>query len=140
MIPCWPSELRQRTLVAGFKSGTRGARLVTAMEEGPPKQRPRGNKVRPISFTDEFSANQRARFDRFWEEELNMGTLPFFYPDPHTNGFPLCDDLGSPLLDQDGTPVIIGAWILCTFSTAEPAWSALGGGWFVPQFDIIELP
>lgn len=140
MIPVWPEEFRQKTLVDGFKSGTRGTRLSTPMDVGPPKMRRRGVNLRPISFADYFTADQRARFDRFWEEDLGNGTRPFLYPNPHLNGFTLGDENGNILQDETGNNLVIGSWLLCQFGTADPAWTALGGGYFAPQFEIIALP
>ncbi len=140
MIAVWPSELTPGTFVEGFSSGPRGTRLATPPDVGPPKMRPRGNLLRPIAFTDLFNANQLARFNRFWEEDLRKGVDPFLYPDPHANGFPLCDDTGAVLLNEAGRPLIIESWILCTFSTDQPSWAARPGGRWAPQFSIVELP
>ncbi|MGW1423665.1 hypothetical protein ACWAT4_26495 [Bradyrhizobium manausense] len=141
MTASWPDDLPQGTPVDGFKSGTRGTRLGTAMEVGPPKFRPRGPKTRTIAFNDLFTADERARLDRFWDEDLNQGTAPFFYRDPHSDGFPLLDDAGNTLQDEAGNDIIMESWILCVFSDqAEPQWGAAGGGWFTPQFQLTELP
>jgi hypothetical protein len=150
MIPTWPQELLeqtsvegvflQNTLISGFRSGPRGARLSTAVEVGPPKMRSRGIKLRRIAFAEILTADQRARFDRFWEEELNNGVLPFLYPDPHMNGFSLCDDSGLILQDENGNDLLIEQWLLCQFGTNDPAWAALPGAHFAPQFDIVVLP
>jgi hypothetical protein len=103
--------------------------------------RRRGPKTRTIAFNELFNADQRARLDRFWEEDLDHGTHPFLYRDPHADGFSLwTDDAGVTLQDEAGNDLIIEGWLLCTFSTNEPVWSARGGGWFQPRFELVELP
>lgn len=139
-IAKWPSDLPQCPIVDGFRSGPRGSRLATTLDSGPPKIRRRGPKLRTISLAQVFSADQRARFDRFWEDEIGCGTKPFLLRDPHLAGLRLCDDAGHPVTDQAGDVLTIESWILCAFSTDDPTWSKLPGGKYAPQFQIIELP
>lgn len=138
MTAIWPDELPCSPL-DGFSSGPRGARLVTSTDVGPPKMRKRGPALRTIALASYFDANQRARFDRFWEEELRTGVDPFMYRDPHFNNYRLSDDGGVTLQNEAGVELEIESWLLCTFSTNEPSWVRRAGKFF-PQFEIVVLP
>ncbi|GEC52264.1 hypothetical protein ABIF38_006426 [Bradyrhizobium japonicum] len=138
MTAIWPDDLPCCPL-DGISAGPRSARIVTPVDVGPPKMRRRGAPLRTIALAHYFDANQRARFDRFWDEDLRYGTLPFLYRDPHFNNYLLSTELGAVLQDENGVPIRVESWILCVFSANQPTWSKRGGKFF-PQFEIVELP
>lgn len=139
-IAIWPPEFRQRVLVEGYQSGARGSRLSTAPEVGQAKLRVRGPKIRYLNCTEFLSFNQRARFDRFWEEDIRGGVDPFLFPDPHANGALLQSDSGGSLQDESGVNLLIESWLLCQFGKDEPTWTGLGGGRFSIQLAFVVLP
>ena len=141
-IPVWPDDLPSYVLVSGFQTGIRGTRLSTAMDAGPPKQRARGPKTRSIACGIYADRNQIARFDRFWEEEVNWGTLPFLAPDRVLDGLAVLDDLGVCLLDESGVPIFSEEWQLVQFGQTEPASTPVPDNplLFVIQFDLVVLP
>lgn len=139
-IPVWPNELPCGVLLESLQTAPRGSRLATAPDTGPAKLRRRGPKIVPVSCSITVNANLRARFDRFWDEDTETGTLPFLYRDQQTDGYPVEDDLGSRLQTEDGTPIRIESWWLVQFGQQEPAYSRQSGNLFTIQFSLIVLP
>ncbi|MDB5618471.1 MAG: hypothetical protein JWQ24_2709 [Tardiphaga sp.] len=84
--------------------------------------------------------NLRARFDRFYEEEVNFGITPFLIPDQQIDGTGLFDEYGGPLMDESGIPIVIESWWLVQFGQTQPATVAIGGATFTIQFDLVVLP
>ena len=94
----------------------------------------------PASCTITVSANQRARFDTFWDEDTAGGTLPFLYRDQQLDGYQATDESGSLLETEDGTPIQIESWWLVQFGQNEPAYTRQSGNRFQIQFDLVVLP
>jgi len=82
----------------------------------------------------------RARFDRFFEEELNFGVTPFLLPDQQIDGNALYDESWNVLLDENDVPIVIDQWWLAQFGQSQPATSAISGMIFTIQFDLLVLP
>lgn len=139
-IPVWPVDLPQRVLVQGFQSSVRGNRLTTAPEIGPVKQRRRGPAVRPVTCAITVEMDGRARFDRFYEEDLNFGVTPFLIPDQQVDGNMLSDEVWNALLDDNGSLLIAESWWLVQFAQDQPAVSAPDGLIFTIQFGLVVLP
>jgi hypothetical protein len=139
-IPIWPIDLPQRSLVQGFQSSARGNRLTTAPDVGPSKQRRRGPAIRPVTCAIMVEMDGRARFDRFFEEELNFGVTPFLLPDQQIDGNALYDESWNVLLDENDVPIVIDQWWLAQFGQSQPATSAISGMIFTIQFDLLVLP
>jgi hypothetical protein len=114
--------------------------LSTAPDYGAAKLRRRGPKIVPVSCIIAVSANLRARFDTFWDEDTVGGTLPFLYRDQQLDGYQLADESGAWLETDDGTPVRIESWWLVQFGQQEPAYSRLSGAKFQIQFSLVVLP
>jgi hypothetical protein len=139
-IPIWPLDLPQRSLVQGFQASARGNRLTTDPDVGPPKQRRRGPAIRPVSCAIMVEMDGRARFDRFFEEEVNFGVTPFLLPDQQIDGETLCDELWNAVLTENDMPLVIDSWWLVQFGQNQPATAAVSGRLFTVQFDILVLP
>ncbi|TIX49939.1 MAG: hypothetical protein E5V26_00900, partial [Mesorhizobium sp.] len=79
---------------------TRGdGRTRRAEDAGPPNVRRRFSAVATtVAFSTILTRAQLARFDRFFDEEIKQGTLPFLMPAPDTHGLPLLTEDGTPLL------------------------------------------
>lgn len=56
-----------------------------------------------------------ARFWRFWDEDLDGGTLPFKVRNQQIDGQPLADEDGNPIKDEDGATILIAAYWVCRF-------------------------
>ncbi|WP_299808744.1 hypothetical protein [Tardiphaga sp.] len=139
-MPVWPDDLPQRSLIQPFQASVRGNRLSTATDTGPAKQRRRGPAIRPVTCGIMVGMNLRARFDRFYEEEVNFGITPFLIPDQQIDGTGLFDEYGGPLMDESGIPIVIESWWLVQFGQTQPATVAIGGATFTIQFDLVVLP
>lgn len=136
----WPEELPCGVLLESLQASPRGSRLSTAPDFGPAKLRRRGPKIMPVSCVITVNADQRARFDTFWDEDTLGGTLPFLYRDQQLDGYPLDDDLGSWLQTEDGAPLHMESWWLVQFGQQEPAYSRQSGNLFSIQFSLVVLP
>ncbi|MCK1536889.1 MULTISPECIES: hypothetical protein [unclassified Bradyrhizobium] len=139
-IPVWPDELPQVVLVDSFRAGPRGQRLSTAMDSGPAKQRRRGPKTRPLTVAIDLDEDQRARFDRFYEDDTDCGVLPFLIRDMLTDGRGLDGDLGQQVQDENGNDLLIESWLLVQFGQTDPAMAANTFDFYRIQFDLIALP
>lgn len=140
MIPVWPDDLPRFVLVDGFQSSPRGTRLKTAMDIGPGKQRRRGPKIASQSSIIDVDSDQRARFERFWDEDVAGGSLPFLIRDHLSDGRDLSNDSGAPLLSSDGLLLIIESWNLVQFGQNDPVYTAIGPLEFRVQFEVVLLP
>lgn len=141
MIAIWPSDLPQRFQREGYSRGFADGRLSTPMEAGPPKTRRRfSSAVKPLTVTMDEREDAFARLERFYEEELRGGVLPFLLPDQARDGLPLMADVGVPLLDDAGRPLLVSAWWLVMFGGNLPTPQDRGGGWYRSTFSLSILP
>jgi hypothetical protein len=97
-----------------FASSYVDARIKTAMDVGPAKYRGRVSAApRPVSGVIRCTLDQLARGDRFWREELQLGTLPFIFPGQVLNNTPLCDEGGDPLTDESDDGLLVAeCWLV----------------------------
>jgi hypothetical protein len=141
MTPVWPSELPQRPTQQGFSRGVGDGRLITPMGKGPPKVRRRYSAVvKPIRAVMHLSTDQFYRWERFWEEDTEGGTLPFLIIDPMAHGQPLLVSPGVPLLTEAGVPILISSWWLVMFGEAEPQTIPVGGLDYSITFSLNVMP
>jgi hypothetical protein len=119
-VAIWPSEL-PRPLRAGYQRQTDDPRLARRAGAGPPDYRRRWSGVsRGVSMVISVTRSQKAVFDTFHDEVVAMGSLPFRMPDPTTDGWPMLDDTGRPVLAGDGAPLLLAAEWLCLFGATMP--------------------
>ncbi|RWO83931.1 MAG: hypothetical protein EOS18_03550 [Mesorhizobium sp.] len=123
---------------------TRGdGRTRRAEDAGPPNVRRRFSAVATtVAFSTVLTRAQLARFDRFFDEEIKQGTLPFLMPAPDTDGLPLLTEDGTPLLTDEGVPILIAETWLCLIGQQMPARAPSSPGsiqWRV-SFDIAVMP
>ena len=124
-LPVWPSEL-DPPMREGYAISRVETRLRRPVEQGPHRQRRRFSAApAPVSMTLDVSRDQRARFDRFFIEEVSQGALPFLITDPTTHGQPILVG-GEPLLDTDGEVITIAAWQVARFGEALPETTVIG--------------
>lgn len=138
--PIWPEDLPCSVIMGSLQTAPRGSRLSTAAEVGPAKQRRRGPKIMPVSCVIKVSADQRARFDRFWDEETEGGTAPFLYRDQQLDGYRLGNEDSALLLTDSDAPLVIESWWLVQFGQQQPAYSRVTGRVFQISFALIVLP
>ena len=139
MIPVWPSELPrpERGPYQGQRQDPRERRRT---ETGPRGHRRRFSSFARIhSLTIDVTRNQKAIFDRFFDQDTAAGSLPFLMPDPLTDGWPLLAPSGEPLHTPDDQPILISAFWLCQFGETMPVERVLGIR-FQITFPLEEMP
>ncbi|TMV09816.1 hypothetical protein FGK63_01730 [Ruegeria sediminis] len=125
-VPVWPSELPRPTR-PGWQGQYSDPRLKKSGDAGPPGYRRRWSSVaRAVQLTVQLSRSQKATFDTFFEYDTRMGVLPFWMPDPTTDGWPMLTEIGTPVLDGAGNPVLLSAQWLCLFGSEMPVERIVG--------------
>ncbi|TRL38039.1 hypothetical protein [Rhizobium straminoryzae] len=125
-IATWPAELPKPER-ATWSSLLQEARLRRASDAGPAGYRRRfSNVAKVVTLSVLLDADQRARFDNFFEHDTKKGSLLFRMPDPTTDGWALRTSGGSLLLTSDDQPMLIAAMWLCTFGDQLPTETIVG--------------
>lgn len=138
-VPYWPSDL-PRPNRAGYQRQTDDPRLARRAEAGPPAYRRRwSSTTRSVALVIDVSRSQKAIFDDFHDEVTASGSLPFWMPDPTTDGWPVLDAIGAPVLAGDGAPLLLAAQWLCLFGATTPV-ETLRGVRFQISFGVTVLP
>lgn len=118
-IATWPEDLPKPTR-AGYQRQRVDTRL-RKQQGGSPGYRKRFSlSVKLLDLEIEVTRAQKAVFDQFFDETTEDGTLPFYMPDPATDGYPLLTNTGAPLLTEAGEPILISAQLLCLFGDTMP--------------------
>lgn len=130
-----PAPLRQGAQLA------RGDGRVPGREDAGPRSTRRrfSAVVDTFSMTTVLYRHELATFDRFYNEDIVKGALPFLMPDPFTDGWPLLTDEGIPLLTDEGVPLLMAETWLCMMGNRLPAISD-DDLRFRVTFDIAVLP
>ncbi|WP_235829853.1 hypothetical protein [Frigidibacter oleivorans] len=137
-IPTWPSEL-PRPSRAGYQRQALDPRLARSTETGPPGYRRRYSAVaETVELVVTLTRLQRSVFDLF-HRDLGHGSLPFWMPDPTTDGWPMLTADGTPLLTAEGTPMLLSAQWLCLFGSSQPI-ETVQGVEFVKSFSVVVMP
>lgn len=138
MIPTWPTEL-PRPNRSGYQRQALDPRLARSTETGPPGYRRRYSAVaETVNLVVTLTRVQRGIFDRF-HADLGHGSLPFWMPDPTTDGWPLLTGDGVPLLTGDGAPLLIAAQWLCLWGSTMPT-ETISGVEFIKSFSVVVMP
>ena len=121
MAKRWPATLPQRVLRDGFSRSLADNRIVSDTDSDGGKSRRRSsNAPAPFRVGVKFTTNQVELFWAWWHEEIGGGTFDFWFPAPATNGLALLDNLGRPLLTDDGRAILIVDWHLVRFAPRQP--------------------
>ena len=138
-VPVWPSQLPKPTR-PGYQASPQEARIRRNAETGPPGFRRRfSSTARMVTLSFICSRFQKGYFDQFFDETLQKGSLPFWMPDPVTDGWQLLTEDGTPLTTEDGTPLLISANWLCLI-TEPPSEAIYGQLEFEIAFQVAVLP
>jgi hypothetical protein len=120
-IPVWPADLPQWMLAPEFATAVADARTRTPMDVGPPKVRRRVSAApQPVAGVIRCTQAQSARLERFWDEELQGGVLPFMFPGQVYNNAFLLDEDGDELLTEDGDNLLVAEVWLVQFAEEPP--------------------
>lgn len=137
--PVWPSELPapERDTWQASWSDPRRRRQGDA---GPDGYRKRFSSIpRQVALSMVLNREEKARFDRFFEDELDFGIGLFTMPDPTTDGWPVLTADGQPLLMEDGTPITMAQTWLCQWGAEMPV-ETIQGREFRIRFAVEVLP
>lgn len=138
-IPVYPTSLPP-PLKEGYQVARGDGRVVVRQDAGPPNIRRRYSAVpKLVTFRTRLTRSQLAVFDTFYDVETKQGTLPFTMPDPGTDGYPLQDENGAPLLDEEDNPIILSSTWLCLFGEQLPVVTPADMMWDL-AFTLIVLP
>lgn len=139
MIPEWPVDL-PRPRRDGWQAAPQESRLRRRSDSGPPGYRRRFSSVaRLVTLAIDVSRDGKAIFDNFYAEDTADGSLPFYMPDPTTDGWALLTDEGVPILTGDGEQILLAETWLCQFGDALPS-ETIRGVEFRITFSVVVLP
>ncbi|MFB2553334.1 hypothetical protein [Ensifer soli] len=125
--PVWPTSLPLPNR-DGFRRGWEDPRTRRQREAGPPGyQRRYSRPAKPMTLVLDCSRDQFAELERFFEDDLQHGSLVFQMPDPITDGWPALLDDGQPWLDDDGTPILLDATLLMLWGDQPPEVTGIRG-------------
>lgn len=86
----WPSSLPQTPLIDGYSESKGEGRRMSKTDTGPGKVFRRSTAVsRAVNASMYMTADQLTDFDDFYENELDGGALPFFFPNVRDPLIPL---------------------------------------------------
>lgn len=139
--PVWPESLPQWVLKDGFSLAQKDGRKRSQMDVGPSHVRRRFSAaVRPFSLQIIVDEGQSARFDRFWNEELSGGVLPFVKQDPIRHGTALFGGSGQVLQTEDEDDLLVTAYWCVQFAEGAPVTVSLGGPNYQISMNLFVLP
>ena len=137
-LAAWPADL-PKPLRAPYAQERQDTRLRKAAG-GPPGYRRRfSSAARMVSLGIEVSRARKAIFDVFYDEITRQGSLPFWMPDPTTDGIFLLNEGFAPILTSNGAPMLLAAQWLCLFGEPVPVERQIGGR-FEISFTVWVLP
>jgi len=118
MADAWPASLPDYWQMDGYSDAMGDNRLISPMETGPAKVRPRSTAApRPLRGRMIMDGDQLADLRDFVQATLIGGSLPFEMPDP-----------------------IDGSTMLVRFAGSLPSWSPLGADNYSVTLDLEVLP
>lgn len=139
-VPSWPSELSQRLQTGSFSTSPRDGRLRTAPETGPKLTRRRTSaNSKPVSGQFECGFDGLGRLERFWDETLAGGVLPFSFPTQTLDNLSLLTADGQQLLTEADAPILITSYDLVVFSEKYQV-APVGGRWFRVSINLEVMP
>lgn len=134
----WPTSLPRPERNSWQRQRQEG-RLKRQTDAGPPGWRRRfSSTALMVSLSVVLTRNQKAIFDRFFEEDTRGGSLLFWMPDPTTDGWAMLDDAGNPLLSGD-VPLLLAARWLVSFGDQLPQ-ESIQGTEFRIAFSVVVMP
>lgn len=135
----WPDTL-PRPRMAGYAFTPGDTRRFAQSDGGAPRVgRGRSKAADLARMTIRVNAGQRARFDRFFFDEIGRGFRTFLMPDPTKDGWPILTDEGVPLLTDEGVPLLQAETWLCMFGQTMPGYG-MENARFTISFEVMVLP
>lgn len=139
-LPSWPSDLPPplRSSLGVQRMDNRRFREGDTM---PPRMGRKATlSARMIQMTVILDRERLAILDRFYEDDLARGTLPFWMPDPVWDAVPLLDETGAPILDEADRPILHTRIMLCQWGYDPPVEGPLKGTEMPVSFTVFDMP
>lgn len=142
-VPVWPEAL-PRPERNTWGAQHQDPRKQRRSEAGPTTwQRRFSSAAKIVSLSVEVSRDELAVFDKFHRHDTAMGSLPFWMPDPTTDGWGFWTHTGAPMLiaggPHDGEPILLAAMWLCSFGGQMPR-ETISGVRFRKTFELVVYP
>lgn len=137
-IAVWPPSLRKPTR-SDYQSLRQDNRLKKRSGGAPGYRRKYSSAATQVVLMVNMSRADKAVFDAFYDDVTVNGTLPFYMPDPVTDGWALLTNAGQPVLNGDGSPILLSGQWLCLFGD-EPPVETLVGVRFNISFSVWVMP
>ncbi|MDO5648867.1 hypothetical protein [Paracoccus sp. (in: a-proteobacteria)] len=138
--PLWPAGLTQFER-QGWQAQAQDSRRKRQADAGPPSFRRRfSSAARRVSLSLIASRDQKAVFDRFYDDECANGSTLFWMPDPATDGWPVLGNDGLRLLTGDGQLLLMAARWLCAWGDEPPVETIQGDTDFRIAFSVWVMP
>lgn len=139
-IPVWPDEL-DRFERSGWQVQSQDGRQRRSNDAGPPSYRRRFSSIgKGVSLSIVLTRNEKAIFDRFYEQDCAHGAREFWMPDPTTHGWQLLTHEEEGMLVETGVPLLIAERWLCTWGDTPPSEAIVGQVRFRKSFNVWVLP
>lgn len=139
-IPVWPAGL-VRFERPGWQVQPQEARQRRSNDAGPPSYRRRFSSVgKAVSLSLICTRNEKAIFDRFFEEDCRRGGREFWMPDPTTQGWPMLTSDGRPIMVAPGVPLLLSERWLCAWGDPPPTEAMHQQVQFRKSFTVWVLP
>jgi hypothetical protein len=136
----YPHQDLPRPQRAGYARGQQDQRLLSQPESGPIRSRRRSSSaMSEVRLQIVVSREGRARFDRFFHEEIEDGAAQFIMEAPDTDGWPLKNEDGVHLLDENDEPLLMTEEWLCLLGREMPQTTPVGVEWRI-DFSVLVLP
>lgn len=140
-LPHWPAELPQRVMHPGFSERMPDGRLFSRMDSGPGKSRRRySSAAQGVAARILVDIDQKARFERFWNEETKGGVLPFIMPDQTHDNIDLAISSGEIADTQGDVDLVIASNWLVLFGEDAPTVSIVSGTVYAIDFSLKVMP
>lgn len=117
------------------------ARRKRQAEAGPPGYR-RGFSAaaQMVELSVIVDRSEKAVFDDFYQNACRHGASLFWIPDPTTDGWALLDEAGAPLLNADGSKILLSEMWLCAWGDTLPSETIYGQVQFRKSFSVVVMP
>lgn len=138
--PVWPETLR-RIERDSWQAQRQDARLRRQSDAGPQTYRRRfSSAARLVALSVIVTRDEKAIFDRFFEQDCQDGTSLFWMPDPTTDGWAALTTGGQRITMPDGTPILMSRRWLCSWGDALPVETVQGDVDFRKSFSVQVMP
>lgn len=139
-IVVWPESELPRPLRDGQVKSLGDNRRFAEPAQGIPRLRSDQSLIAGTAeLRFNFTAAERARFERFWREDISRGE-PFVMPSFDNHCHPMLDENGEELLDENGAVLLISDYWLCVIAPGGPSYQRATSTRWTVTFQVMILP